>query len=766
MKKTVFFYLILLTHFSFAQNVFNGNITLSNQSQVNDFASEYYDEIDGSLSFSLNTSITDISGLYSLKKVTGNLTVNFNPQLSSLEGLNYLQEVGGNIKIYSNAILENLNGLQRLETIGGSLDIVNNILINNINGLNKLRSVAGYLRIDGNNSLTTLEGLNSLASIGIANAPASPGSPSSAISDASIIIVGNGLLEGCCFLNKIVNSATGVVNISNNAGGCNSISEVESSLNSCVLDIQYPREGDVYVAGRSIKLYFGVISVLTNQNFQYEYTIDNGTTWVDAEVNNTISTSQLNSFKAVDWISVTSITEPTNVQLRLRTNLNGSEIITHSGVFQIHPSNYYESSGFKDNGITELEFPFVGLLDTSLGWGQAFGSPGHKCLDLHSQDWNYLGGDCGLDIRSPIKGKVIFINKNSDSNDCTNSTSTGYGKQIVIQSLIDGTFAIRFAHLKELHPNIIQGKVIEIGEVIGQVGGTGTEFAHSHISLYKNIYEWPEFFSAETQQQFLPVIDLIRFGITFIDESVTNTCNSLASNFSAELDIETTYTQIISQINQCIISIQDLNQVILQQYTGLLLGLNIGECSVSGKNQKNRSSNNYTNIDGLETILSIDGDLIIKNTQLVNLDGLKNLTHVGGDVIIENNSSLLDFCGLYKLIENNGIGGSFIVNGNNINPTTQEILNNSSCQAVLSIENITENNNLIIYPNPTKGDINIIYPKEFGATKIVIYNSKGKRIFTSNKAISIINLSKYSKGIYYLKIISRRKIIVKKILMI
>ena len=59
---------------------------------------------------------------------------------------------------------------------------------------------------------------------------------------------------------------------------------------------------------------------------------------------------------------------------------------------------------------------------------------------------------------------------------------------------------------------------------------------------------------------------------------------------------------------------------------------------------------NITNIDGLNILTSIGGNLTItENVTLINLTGLENLNTVGGGFYIDFNNSLTDLAGLENL---------------------------------------------------------------------------------------------------------------------
>ena len=68
-------------------------------------------------------------------------------------------------------------------------------------------------------------------------------------------------------------------------------------------------------------------------------------------------------------------------------------------------------------------------------------------------------------------------------------------------------------------------------------------------------------------------------------------------------------------------------------------------------------------------------------------------------------------------------------------------------------------NEIIIYPNPTKDIINIV-GKDFS---IKVYNTVGKLIIEEYNP-SIIDLSKEATGIYTLQILYKNKLIIKKVI--
>lgn len=764
MVRVLKIFILVFASISYGQNTFTGNLSLNSQSDVDTFATQNYDAIDGNLTFAFNTNINDLSGLASLKSITGNLTFNLNPQLLSLEGLHNLTHIGQSITIFSNSNLTNIDALENITTVGGNIDIANNADLLEIEGLRNIKDVGGYLRIDANSSLQSLSGLNALDTIGVGDAPTSPGPPSSPIDNASVIIVSNSSLSDCCLLNRILNSATGVIDISNNLGGCNTITEVENSISSCALEVLYPKLDDVYVAGRTITLAFEVVPIINNQNFIYEYSIDSGATWNNAGIDNIISTSNENELQLVEWTSITSITEPTDVIIRIQSTFNGNQTIVETPVFQIHPSNYYASLGFRDDGISEMDFPFLGYYNSEdLGWFLTPGSQGHICLDHYSQDWNYLSVfECGKNILAPFSGKVISLTRDYSGNSCgNNDEEPNYGIEITVQSTTDKTFAIRFAHLKSVRDELSLGSIITQGDIIGKVGGTGLQIngvvpdVHAHVSLYKNIYEWFEMPALGTNNVYERLVQ----GQSLIstDPSFESLCMHLKDNHSANYTFIPTDPNLVLLAGIILSDIANYGNFVSNNYISIVGNLVLENLILNGLDRSTQTSS----YNDLGSIRSVDGNLSITNTDITDLEGLQNLIYVGGDLIIQNNQNLSDFCGLRTLLENNGIQGQLIINGNLINPDVQDILSESNCSSTLSIVEFNHNNAITIFPNPINQVLEIKRKNEsVSINNLKLYSISGKLIMEKKgDHANILNVSQLAKGIYFLNVKVRNSIL-------
>jgi hypothetical protein len=163
------------------------NIALQSQSDVNAFPSLYHClRVTGTLTiagnditnldslykltrvgrFTIrnNASLTNITGLRSLRRVDGDLQITANARLASLDGLSNLTFVKGSLGI-GNASLTDLEGLSALDSVG-NLNITGNPALTSLNGLRSLAFVSGGLEISGNPALTDLEGLGGVTELG------------------------------------------------------------------------------------------------------------------------------------------------------------------------------------------------------------------------------------------------------------------------------------------------------------------------------------------------------------------------------------------------------------------------------------------------------------------------------------------------------------------------------------------------------------------------------------------------------------------------
>lgn len=166
--------------------IYVGNVVLSTQQEVDDFASGNYCQIKGNLyigtrdvfpegggAVTIESDIISLAGLSSLKSISGTMNIFHNDYLNSLEGLHNIVEANWSINISYNKLLASLHGLNSLKFIHNGklseepyLEIGNNESLVTLEGIGPIEKM-GHLRITENRELLNLKGLESLKKITI-----------------------------------------------------------------------------------------------------------------------------------------------------------------------------------------------------------------------------------------------------------------------------------------------------------------------------------------------------------------------------------------------------------------------------------------------------------------------------------------------------------------------------------------------------------------------------------------------------------------------
>jgi hypothetical protein len=185
-----------------------GDVTLTSQTEVDDFGSMGYEHILGFLrindlespekicdlsplsdlksvgSYCFVISITcaeNLDGLHNLRTVGligpfGGFAVG-GANLIDISALNNLKTITGSINVSSNSILESINGFSKINKIGPGqtsatiqssyvLNITNNPRLEDMNGLSKITKVGGMLQIRFNDELRDIDDLSRLKKVG------------------------------------------------------------------------------------------------------------------------------------------------------------------------------------------------------------------------------------------------------------------------------------------------------------------------------------------------------------------------------------------------------------------------------------------------------------------------------------------------------------------------------------------------------------------------------------------------------------------------
>lgn len=191
--------------------IFEGNVILETQEDVNSFGLLGYTEINGLLQigydhFSENFSdINDLSALNTLNSVDY-LFISRNPQLFSLGGLNSIQSVQS-LSLYYNL---NLHSIEDLSSLSGDINVIKifTSAIQSLDGLQNVTSIGNLRIVENYFTGQTLEGMDSMISInevGLLNTSLISIEDLAGIEITNISIEGNNSLESLNGLESLTN---------------------------------------------------------------------------------------------------------------------------------------------------------------------------------------------------------------------------------------------------------------------------------------------------------------------------------------------------------------------------------------------------------------------------------------------------------------------------------------------------------------------------------------------------------------------------------
>ena len=159
----------VIIHFS-QLTLYEGNITLTSQTEVNEFISNTT-VILGNLTIgytdgSSRSDITDLTPLSNMTHTTGNLIIQQNEQLNNINDLNNLQTIGGYFRVKNNNTLTTLGYFPDLQTIGKYFEVINNEILDTIGIFSTLQIIGEFFWIINNDRLITLGNFPALQTIG------------------------------------------------------------------------------------------------------------------------------------------------------------------------------------------------------------------------------------------------------------------------------------------------------------------------------------------------------------------------------------------------------------------------------------------------------------------------------------------------------------------------------------------------------------------------------------------------------------------------
>ncbi len=313
-----------------------GNVTLTTQTEVDNFATTYpgctalpstvklkikgagitnLDGLDvltavhGKLIIEYSNDLVDITGLMNITTVTGELQFEECHALTSLDGLQNLTTcnkleiqgmdaltdisqlsgltaIGDDLYILDCDALTNLNGLQNLASVGTNLKIDQNENLTDLSSLSSLTSVGGDVEITSNKNLADLSGLDNITSVG-----------------KDLIIMHNDNLTDCIGACKMVQaiSPPGMVRLGNNNSlQCNDLPTLEAE---CLIAL--PVELSGFRAKEDTKTQTVALSWLTeseldNKHFEVERAVDGRTFETIGIVEGNGTTTKTHNYGFVD----------------------------------------------------------------------------------------------------------------------------------------------------------------------------------------------------------------------------------------------------------------------------------------------------------------------------------------------------------------------------------------------------------------------------------------------------------------------------------
>ena len=161
------FTLIVVISLSFSQiataQTHNGDLRLETQEQVDNFN---YTEVRGKLSIT-GSSITNLSGMSGLERVTHNFNILDCNALLNLNGIETLEHVGWQINVWRNQILNDVTGLNGVNYVGGHIDLSSNPSLEEIAGFESMITASNeaYLQLINSSGLKRITAFQNMKDI-------------------------------------------------------------------------------------------------------------------------------------------------------------------------------------------------------------------------------------------------------------------------------------------------------------------------------------------------------------------------------------------------------------------------------------------------------------------------------------------------------------------------------------------------------------------------------------------------------------------------
>ena len=633
MKKlsiTVFI-LVFCQVSAYSQSCLPEGIHFSTQEQIDQFQVNYpgCSQIEGDVLInSGGGDITNLNGLSVLNSIEGNLGVTYNSSLNCLTGLNNLISIGGYLSINCNDILGSLTGLESLASIGDVLSVTNNT------------------------SLTTLTGLDNI----------------DAASITEIYIQNNSSLFDC-EVQSVCNylaSPNGSINISGNAGGCNN---PHQAADACGIPFSCMPYGNYYFICQSDidsfqMNYPGCVELQGNviiDCFGSDITSLNGLSVINSIDGDLViqNNSALTSLQGLE--NLTSITGNLTIYINALADLTGLNELTSIGG---------NISITQNNQLTGLS----GLSNLSSVGGDLIIAGNNSLTNLSMlTNLNFIGGNLDINSNGSLQGiwgmysltsiggfLNITANPLTSLTGLNNLTSIGEGL-----SILDNDYLTSLRALNSL--TSVQGEM--------NIGGNDALFSLAGLENLTSIDGNLEIYSNNSITNVLSLDNIdeasiknltIRDNISLSNCQAQSLCDYLASpngvvNIYHNSEGCNNPPEIASDCGVTIPCLPFGNYYFFTQEEIDSFQVNYPDC-MDLEGEVIISGNGITNLQGLDLVTSVSGNLTINGNEiLTDLSGLNSLTSIEGSLTIFDNDSLSSLTGLNSLTD---IAGDFSIYAN------------------------------------------------------------------------------------------------------
>ena len=182
-------------------NVFQGDLVISTQAEIDNFGANDYSKINGNLTINAFSENLNLENLTGLSEITGDLIIQSSISFTTnLNGLNCLKEVGGILVV---ARVGDLGPLSSLERVGLSL-ILDQCNTSSFQAFDNLEYIGSGLSFINSSSTTNLSGFSNVTFLGNA-----------------VTISNNQSLSNINILENVNSDLNGTITIINNANSLN-----------------------------------------------------------------------------------------------------------------------------------------------------------------------------------------------------------------------------------------------------------------------------------------------------------------------------------------------------------------------------------------------------------------------------------------------------------------------------------------------------------------------------------------------------------------